>query len=123
MCHGVGQIKAKKIIHDEPILTSVVWTSACCRKRGMNYSSQLSQHAISNSLRKFSNVFSDLQLRPQRFGISSTSRDFLAEKNKQQETAICAAFLTAVSSFRTLLQITNKQQQSKHVCQGAASPT
>lgn len=121
MCHGIWQIKAKKIIHGGPILTSVVWTSACCRKRGMNYSSQLSQHAISNSLQKFSSVFFDLQLRPQRLGISSTSRDLLVEKDKQQETVIRTAFLTAVSPFQTLLQITNKQKESKRVCQGAAS--
>lgn len=88
----------------------------------MNYSSQLSQHAI-GMLQKFSSVFFDLQLRPQRLGISSTSRDLLVEKDKQQETVIRTAFLTAVSPFQTLLEITNKQKESKRVCQGAASPT
>lgn len=62
-CLSIWQMEAKKQIQGEPIFTSVHPTNTHdTEKRGMSYSSQVSQHAISNSLQKFSNVFFDLQL-------------------------------------------------------------
>jgi len=45
---------------------------------------------------------------PQR--LSQAPPEFLVENNKQQEIAICIAFLMPVSSSQFLLQITNKQE-------------